>query len=48
VYERAEMPAEEEVAGPAIIEEPSATTVVHPGQRAHIDTLGNLILELEA
>ncbi len=48
VYERADMPAEEEVTGPAIIEEPSATTVIHPGQRAHIDPLGNLILELEA
>jgi N-methylhydantoinase A len=48
VYERADMPADEIVTGPAIIEEPSATTVVHPGQRAHIDRLGNLILELEA
>ena len=48
VFERDAMPAEEPVIGPAIIEEPSATTVVHPGQRAHLDRLGNLILELEA
>lgn len=48
VYERAEMPAEEYVIGPAIIEEPSSTTVVHPGQRATIDRFGNLILETEA
>jgi N-methylhydantoinase A len=48
VFDRDQMPAEEMVAGPAIIEEPSSTTVVHPGQRAHLDRLGNLILELEA
>ncbi|MBA2518372.1 MAG: hydantoinase/oxoprolinase family protein, partial [Chloroflexia bacterium] len=46
VYAREEMPAEEVVMGPAIIEEPSATTVVHPGHRAHVDRLGNLMLEL--
>jgi N-methylhydantoinase A len=48
IYERQDLPAEEYVDGPAIIEEPSATTVVHPGQRAAVDRLGNLILETEA
>jgi N-methylhydantoinase A len=48
IFARDQMPAEEYLTGPAIIEEPSATTVVHPGQRAHLDRLGNLILELEA
>ena len=47
VFARDALPAEEAVIGPAIIEEPSATTVVHPGQSAHLDRLGNLILELE-
>ena len=46
IYAREELPLEAVVAGPAIIEEPSTTTVVHPGQRAHVDRLGNLILEL--
>jgi N-methylhydantoinase A len=48
VFARDQIPAQEPVTGPAIIEEPSATTVIHPGQRAHLDRLGNLILELEA
>ncbi len=32
------------VAGPAIIEEMSATTLLHPGQTAMLDAGGNLIL----
>jgi N-methylhydantoinase A len=46
IYAREELPLAAVVTGPAIIEEPSATTVVHPGQRAHVDRLGNIILEL--
>jgi len=33
------------VTGPAIIIEASATTVIEPGWRATVDTLGNLVLE---
>ena len=32
------------IAGPALIIDPSATTVVEPGWRAEVDPLGNLIL----
>lgn len=47
IYERAELPADQPVNGPAVIEEPSSTTVVHPGQRARVDSFGNLILGME-
>jgi N-methylhydantoinase A len=30
--------------GPAIIEEPSATTVVMPGQQVTVDPFGNLVI----
>ena len=30
--------------GPAVIEEPAASTVVFPGQRLRVDELGNLIV----
>lgn len=45
VYERATLPAQVRMAGPCIIEEAAATTVVPPGMQAHLDELGNLILE---
>jgi N-methylhydantoinase A len=47
IFERDQLPAEAYVEGPAIIEEPSSTTVVHPGQRAAVDKIGNLVLETE-
>ena len=34
------------IAGPAIIEEISATTVLYPGDRAHVDAVGSLIVEV--
>jgi N-methylhydantoinase A len=45
IYRRLAMTVDESVEGPAIIEEPSSTTVVHPGQRATIDRFGNLIID---
>jgi N-methylhydantoinase A len=42
VYARALLPIGQVIAGPAIVEEPSATTVVHPGQLFVVDDLGNL------
>ena len=48
IFERGEMPANERVVGPCIIEEPDATTVVHPGMEAYLDELGNIIIETGA
>jgi N-methylhydantoinase A len=45
VYDRSRMAAGFGVDGPAIVEEPSTTTIVHPGQRLSVDDLGNLIIE---
>jgi 5-oxoprolinase (ATP-hydrolysing) len=44
LYDRALLPAGSLIAGPALIIDPSATTVVEPGWQAEVDTLGNLIL----
>lgn len=44
VYRRASLAAGATLAGPAIIEEDEATTVVAPGQRARIDEWGNLVI----
>ncbi|MFC4277948.1 hydantoinase/oxoprolinase family protein [Achromobacter aloeverae] len=46
VYRRGLLPVEVPVDGPAVIEEMSSTTVVLPGQRAHADAFGNLIVDL--
>ena len=43
-YERAALPADALITGPAIITEMSATTLVLPGQNARTDRPGNLIL----
>jgi N-methylhydantoinase A len=46
-YERARLGAGAELEGPAVIEEPAASTVVFPGQRLRVDEYGNLIIETE-
>jgi len=46
VYDRAHLALGASIAGPAIIEEMSATTLLHPGQSATIDLAGNLIVTL--
>lgn len=46
VYERTRLPLEQSFQGPAIIEEMSSTTVLLPGQHAHADRHGNLIVQL--
>jgi N-methylhydantoinase A len=48
IYDRAALPIGRQIAGPAIIEEMSATTLIHPGQNATMDATGNLILTLSA
>ena len=44
LYDREHLPAGTTISGPALIVDPSATTVVEPGWRADIDNDGNLIL----
>ena len=46
VYRRLALRAGHEVAGPAVIEQMDSTTVLQPGDRAHVDRYGNLLVEL--
>ena len=45
VWARLDLPANAKIAGPAILEQPDATTVIEPGLAGRIDQLGNLIVE---
>jgi N-methylhydantoinase A len=45
IWARLELPAGALVEGPAILEQPDATTVIEPGLAGRIDALGNLIVE---
>lgn len=45
IHERNALSMSERVIGPAIIEEPTATTLVPPGWVATVDTLGDLLLQ---
>jgi N-methylhydantoinase A len=47
IYERERLGRSAVVTGPAIIEEPTATTLVLPGQTARIDDFGNLVVSLD-
>jgi N-methylhydantoinase A len=44
IYRRADLPIGEAIAGPAIVEEMSSTTVILSGQNAVIDTFGNIVI----
>ena len=46
VYDRERLPAGARFAGPAIVQQSDCTSVVEPGNRASLDALGNLILEV--
>ena len=46
MWRREALLAGNRIAGPAIVEEISATTVLYPGDRAHVDAIGSLIVEL--
>jgi 5-oxoprolinase (ATP-hydrolysing) len=48
VYRRGALAAGTRIAGPAIVAEDTATTVVEPGWTARVDARGNLILERTA
>jgi N-methylhydantoinase A len=45
VFERALLGPGSELEGPAVVEEPAASTVVFPGQRLRVDDFGNLLIE---
>jgi N-methylhydantoinase A len=47
VYERFKLLSGNEFEGPAIVEEPTTTTVVGPGDKVSVDRYGNLIVEVE-
>jgi N-methylhydantoinase A len=44
VYDRARLRPDHEVTGPAIVEEPSATTLVGPTKTLRVDGLGNMLI----
>ena len=46
IYDRARLGAGAAFDGPAIIEEPSSTTVVFPGQSVRVDDYGNLHIQI--
>jgi N-methylhydantoinase A len=46
VYDGTTIAAEMPVSGPAVIEVPTTTTVVYPGQTAIVDVIGNTVLRL--
>jgi N-methylhydantoinase A len=46
VWARDGLLAGNEIAGPAIVEEVSATTVLYPGDRGRIDEFGSLVVEI--
>jgi N-methylhydantoinase A len=45
VISRSQLGREARLPGPCVVEEPAATTLVLPGQSAHCDSLGNLVIE---
>jgi N-methylhydantoinase A len=46
VYARADLRPGYTVAGPAIVQEPTATTIVPPSWTLEVDTIGNLVLHM--
>ena len=48
VYDRLLLPPGAVVPGPAILEQPDATTVVDPGLSARVDRFGNVVIESSA
>ncbi len=45
LYERLALPRDAVVAGPAVLEQPDATTFIEPGLRGAVDRFGNLVIE---
>jgi N-methylhydantoinase A len=47
IYDREALPTVKKLAGPAVVTEYSATTVVPPGMKFFVDRVGNLIVEIK-
>ncbi len=47
VFDRERLAPGHEIAGPAVLEQLDATTVLMPGQRLTVDRIGNLVITLE-
>ena len=47
VFDRSRLRPGAEITGPAVVEQLDATTVVHPGDRARVDTHANLTIALD-
>jgi N-methylhydantoinase A len=47
VYDRASLPTGPEFEGPAIVEGAESTVVVRPGQAAHVDDYGSIVVEVD-
>lgn len=45
LWSRLDLPVGAYIDGPAILEQPDATTVIEPSQRATVDRLGNILIE---
>lgn len=48
IYDGAALPESFQIAGPAVIELPDTTILVHPGDRARLDQHGSVVLDLAA
>lgn len=48
IWSRLDLPVGAEISGPAILEQPDATTIVDPGLKARVDSFGNVIIERAA
>jgi N-methylhydantoinase A len=46
VYDRLLLRASDGLQGPAIVEEPSSTTVVHEGDRLTVGSYGELVIDI--
>ena len=46
IYQREKLPADARFEGPAIIEQLDCTSVIEPGNKVQLDSLGNLIVEI--
>ena len=44
IYLRSTLARDQEIVGPAIVEQPDTTTVIYPGQTLRVDRAGNLML----
>lgn len=47
IYERAALPANQQIAGPCLVEEPTSTIVIPPGASATVDAYGNLVIDID-